>query len=105
MYNTYDVHFYASFALAQLWPNLQVNWDLIKREHKQFHGMLVDFYWLIILFQVVLQYMFRDTIGLETEKYRQSLYDGKSVKYKIKDSIPHDLGDPGIMMVMNTIKP
>lgn len=24
MYNTYDVHFYASFALAQLWPNLQV---------------------------------------------------------------------------------
>ncbi|XP_063822663.1 non-lysosomal glucosylceramidase isoform X1 [Ostrinia nubilalis] len=66
MYNTYDVHFYASFALAQLWPNLQV----------------------------VLQYMFRDTIGLETEKSRQTLYDGKSVKYKIKDSIPHDLGDP-----------
>lgn len=25
MYNTYDVHFYASFALAQLWPNLQVS--------------------------------------------------------------------------------
>ncbi|XP_063625252.1 non-lysosomal glucosylceramidase isoform X2 [Cydia splendana] len=66
MYNTYDVHFYASFALAQLWPNLQV----------------------------VLQYMFRDTIALETEKCRTSLYDGKSVKFKIKDSIPHDLGDP-----------
>ncbi|CAH2076649.1 unnamed protein product, partial [Iphiclides podalirius] len=66
MYNTYDVHFYASFALAQLWPNLQV----------------------------VLQYMFRDTIAMETVKCRQSLYDGKSVKFKIKDSIPHDLGDP-----------
>lgn len=66
MYNTYDVHFYASFALAQLWPNLQV----------------------------VLQYMFRDTIALETDKCRQSLYDGKSVKFKTKDSIPHDLGDP-----------
>ncbi|XP_072939317.1 non-lysosomal glucosylceramidase [Epargyreus clarus] len=66
MYNTYDVHFYASFALAQLWPNLQV----------------------------VLQYMYRDTIEMETTKYRQSLYDGKSVKFKIKDSIPHDLGDP-----------
>lgn len=66
MYNTYDVHFYASFALAQLWPNLQV----------------------------VLQYMFRDTIELETDKCRKSLYDGKSVKFKIKDSIPHDLGDP-----------
>ncbi|KAI8422581.1 hypothetical protein MSG28_006373 [Choristoneura fumiferana] len=66
MYNTYDVHFYASFALAQLWPNLQV----------------------------VLQYMFRDTIALETVKCRKSLYDGKTVKFKIKDSIPHDLGDP-----------
>ncbi|KAM3964246.1 LOW QUALITY PROTEIN: non-lysosomal glucosylceramidase-like [Aphomia sociella] len=66
MYNTYDVHFYASFALAQLWPNLQV----------------------------VLQYMFRDTITQESEKCRKSLYDGKSVKFKTKDSIPHDLGDP-----------
>ncbi|XP_026315900.1 non-lysosomal glucosylceramidase isoform X2 [Hyposmocoma kahamanoa] len=66
MYNTYDVHFYASFALAQLWPNLQV----------------------------VLQYMFRDTITMETEKSRRSLYNGKTVKFKIKDSIPHDLGDP-----------
>ncbi|XP_013187208.1 non-lysosomal glucosylceramidase [Amyelois transitella] len=66
MYNTYDVHFYASFALAQLWPNLQV----------------------------VLQYMYRDTITQETEKCRPSLYNGKTVKFKIKDSIPHDLGDP-----------
>ena len=39
--------------------------------------------------------MFRDTIELETEKCRPSLYNGKSVKFKIKDSIPHDLGDPG----------
>lgn len=39
--------------------------------------------------------MFRDSIALETEKCRISLYDGKTVKYKIKDSIPHDLGDPG----------
>ncbi|XP_053613198.1 non-lysosomal glucosylceramidase isoform X2 [Plodia interpunctella] len=66
MYNTYDVHFYASFALAQLWPNLQA----------------------------VLQYMFRDTITQESEKSRPSLYNGKTVKFKIKDSIPHDLGDP-----------
>ncbi|XP_045495199.1 non-lysosomal glucosylceramidase [Colias croceus] len=66
MYNTYDVHFYASFALAQLWPNLQV----------------------------VLQYMYRDAIVLETTQQRQSLYNGKYVKFKIKESIPHDLGDP-----------
>lgn len=25
MYNTYDVHFYASHALCALWPNLQVD--------------------------------------------------------------------------------
>ncbi|KOB68330.1 Non-lysosomal glucosylceramidase [Operophtera brumata] len=43
---------------------------------------------------VVLQYMYRDCIGMETQKTRTSLYDGKSVKFKIKDSIPHDLGDP-----------
>ncbi|XP_039751489.1 non-lysosomal glucosylceramidase isoform X2 [Pararge aegeria] len=66
MYNTYDVHFYASFALAQLWPNLQV----------------------------VLQYMYRDSIALESPKLRQSLYDGKSCKFKVKDTVPHDLGDP-----------
>ncbi|KAJ2950098.1 hypothetical protein O0L34_g11440 [Tuta absoluta] len=66
MYNTYDVHFYASFALAQLWPNLQV----------------------------VLQYMYRDTIEIESEKSRTSLYDGKYVKYKVKNSLPHDLGNP-----------
>ncbi|XP_045447405.1 non-lysosomal glucosylceramidase [Melitaea cinxia] len=66
MYNSYDVHFYASFALAQLWPNLQV----------------------------VLQYMFRDSITTETTKVRQTLYNGKTCKFKIKDSIPHDLGDP-----------
>ena len=25
MYNTYDVHFYASFALLMLWPQLQLS--------------------------------------------------------------------------------
>ena len=25
MYNTYDVHFYASFALAHLWPELEIS--------------------------------------------------------------------------------
>ncbi len=25
MYNTYDVHFYASFALLQLWPQLELS--------------------------------------------------------------------------------
>jgi hypothetical protein len=25
MYNTYDVHFYASFALVMLWPKLELS--------------------------------------------------------------------------------
>lgn len=45
--------------------------------------------------QIVVQYMFRDSIPLHTDKCRKSLYGGKSIPYKVKDSIPHDLGDPG----------
>lgn len=66
MYNTYDVHFYASAALSQLWPNLQVS----------------------------LQYDFRDAIGAEIAETRKQWYDGASVARKPVASVPHDLGDP-----------
>ncbi|XP_030242996.1 non-lysosomal glucosylceramidase isoform X1 [Drosophila navojoa] len=66
MYNTYDVHFYASPALAHLWPNLQVS----------------------------LQYDFKDAIGAELNDTRKMLYDGKVMPRKIKNCVPHDLGDP-----------
>ncbi|XP_058446852.1 non-lysosomal glucosylceramidase [Malaya genurostris] len=66
MYNTYDVHFYASHALASLWPNLQVS----------------------------LQYDYKDTIYREISEGRKNLYDGKVMPRKIKNSVPHDLGDP-----------
>lgn len=67
MYNTYDVHFYASFALAMNWPHLQM----------------------------VIQYDFKDSIPMEiTEKFT-TLSDGKCVERKVKNSVPHDLGDPG----------
>lgn len=39
--------------------------------------------------------MYRDSIAVESPKLRQSLYDGKSCKFKVKDTVPHDLGDPG----------
>ncbi|XP_062545738.1 non-lysosomal glucosylceramidase [Armigeres subalbatus] len=67
MYNTYDVHFYASHALASLWPNLQVS----------------------------LQYDYKDSINQEITEGRKHLYDGKIIPRKIKNSVPHDLGDPG----------
>lgn len=67
MYNTYDVHFYASFALAMLWPKLQE----------------------------VLQYDIRDTLEQENKTQRWHLYDGKSQDRKVKNTVPHDVGDPG----------
>ncbi|XP_065333183.1 non-lysosomal glucosylceramidase [Cloeon dipterum] len=66
MYNTYDVHFYASFALTQLWPQLQK----------------------------VLQYDIRDSISKEDLSRRKHLYDGQKAIRKSAGSVPHDVGDP-----------
>lgn len=66
MYNTYDVHYYASHALASLWPNLQIS----------------------------MQFDFRDSIKMEIPETRKHLYDGKWTSRKVQNSIPHDLGDP-----------
>lgn len=67
MYNTYDVHFYASFTLSQLWPELQA----------------------------CLQYDFRDTVLKSEPELRKHLMDGSMGCRKEVNSIPHDLGDPG----------
>lgn len=66
MYNTYDVHFNANFALLQLWPKLQLS----------------------------LQYEFADTIPIESKNDVKFLIDGKYAKQKAKNSLPHDIGDP-----------
>lgn len=67
MYNTYDVHFYASFALADLWPKLQ---------------------------QCV-QYDFRDAVTVVDNSWRWILYNGHIGHRKEANCIPHDIGDPG----------
>ena len=66
MYNTYDVHFNANFALLQLWPKLQLS----------------------------LQYEFSDTIPKESANSIKFLIDGKVSKQKAMNSLPHDIGDP-----------
>lgn len=66
MYNTYDVHFYASCSLISLWPKLQLS----------------------------LQYDFCDAIGTEDKTRTWFLYNGKHGYRKVKDTVPHDLGDP-----------
>ncbi|KAK6617312.1 hypothetical protein RUM44_005643 [Polyplax serrata] len=66
MYNTYDVHFYASFTLAMLWPNLQAS---VQRD-------------------------FCDTIRKEDRSRQWHLFNGDIGYRKVKMSMPHDLGDP-----------
>lgn len=44
--------------------------------------------------QVSLQYDFKDSITQEIPEVRKHLYDGKSCARKIKNTVPHDLGDP-----------
>lgn len=66
MYSTYDVHFYASFALSVLWPKLQA----------------------------VLQRDFCDTIAREDRHKQWHLFRGDITFRKKKNSVPHDLGDP-----------
>lgn len=66
MYNTYDVHFYASFALSQLWPKLQAS----------------------------IQYEFRDAIVKNISQPRWYLYNGQISARKTGGCMPHDVGEP-----------
>uniref|UniRef100_T1JDY2 Non-lysosomal glucosylceramidase n=1 Tax=Strigamia maritima TaxID=126957 RepID=T1JDY2_STRMM len=66
MYNTYDVHFYASFALAMLWPKLQLS----------------------------LQYDIMDATLSEDRRNTKFLMNGHTGLRKSINSVPHDIGDP-----------
>lgn len=66
MYNTYDVHFYASWALAQLWPELEL----------------------------ALQRDFAKAVLIEDEEDVLIMVSGKSAPHKVMGMIPHDLGGP-----------
>ena len=66
MYNTYDVHFYASFALTMLWPKLQLS----------------------------LQYDIADAVKFKDDNSRIHLFDGHRSARKVVDSVTHDIGDP-----------
>jgi non-lysosomal glucosylceramidase len=67
MYNTYDVHFYASFALAMLWPKLELSLqrDVAMATMKQYPEQ-----WEI-------------------------MHTGKIAMRKVKGAVPHDMGNPG----------
>eukprot|EP01117_Protostelium_nocturnum_P019878 TRINITY_DN871_c0_g3_i1.p1 TRINITY_DN871_c0_g3~~TRINITY_DN871_c0_g3_i1.p1 ORF type:complete len:499 (-),score=124.57 TRINITY_DN871_c0_g3_i1:24-1520(-) len=67
MYNTYDVHFYASFALIMNWPKLEL----------------------------ALQRDFAEATTSSTEERWTLLHSGEKGHRKIKGAVPHDLGNPG----------
>ncbi|XP_027405420.1 non-lysosomal glucosylceramidase isoform X2 [Bos indicus] len=66
MYNTYDVHFYASFALIMLWPKLELS----------------------------LQYDMALATLREDLTQRRFLMSGVTAPVKRRNVIPHDVGDP-----------
>jgi non-lysosomal glucosylceramidase len=66
MINTYDVHFYASFALAMLWPALELS---LQRDYAHSLGMVDE----------------------ETFTY---FFSGDKGPRKVRNVIPHDLGSP-----------
>jgi non-lysosomal glucosylceramidase len=66
MYNTYDVHFYASFALAMLWPEIEIG----------------------------LQRDFIHSLDVEHPEIYKMLLSGHIAPRKVRGSIPHDLGSP-----------
>ncbi|XP_053560394.1 non-lysosomal glucosylceramidase [Bombina bombina] len=66
MYNTYDVHFYASFALIMLWPQLELS----------------------------LQYDIAASVLQEDPENRRYLMSGSVAPVKTRNVVPHDVGDP-----------
>ncbi|XP_037772896.1 non-lysosomal glucosylceramidase-like [Penaeus monodon] len=66
MYNTYDVHFYASWALVMLWPELQKS----------------------------LQYDMAQWTTSADLTPRTHLFRGNKGVRKLANAVPHDIGDP-----------
>ncbi|MBN1120542.1 MAG: hypothetical protein JXJ17_05650 [Anaerolineae bacterium] len=66
MYNTYDVHFYASFALASLWPELELS----------------------------LQRDIARALTAEHPEELKMVLSGHRAPRKVRGAIPHDIGGP-----------
>ena len=66
MYNTYDVHFYASFALAMLWPQLELS----------------------------LQRDVIDVVASQDNQVRYLIGHNDKSQRKVRGAVPHDVGSP-----------
>jgi non-lysosomal glucosylceramidase len=67
MYNTYDVHFYASYALCMLWPKLELS---LQRDIAQ-------------------------SVRTDYPELHRLLFSGKLCPRKKRGIVPHDIGAPG----------
>jgi non-lysosomal glucosylceramidase len=66
MYNTYDVHFYASFALAMLWPEIELS----------------------------LQRDIARAVPVDQPEQRRMMYNGRLAPRKVSGAVSHDVGWP-----------
>jgi uncharacterized protein (DUF608 family) len=67
LYNTYDVHFYASFALIMLWPELELDLQ---------------------------RFIAKSCLTQDDEKI-QTLHSGQTVSRHVHSTVPHDVGCSG----------
>lgn len=79
MYNTYDVHFYASFALIMLWPLLELSLQ-----------MDVAIATMKVAIPAIRMPML--TLPQEHPETWQVLSTGKTAVRKAKGAVPHDMG-------------
>lgn len=96
MYNTYDVHYYASFALIMLWPKLALSlqYDIGTCKPDVMHKYLI---WnkqtnkkneQCFLFSA-------GSVVQQDPTERLYLMNGLCSPVKTKGVVPHDIGDPG----------
>lgn len=92
MYNTYDVHYYASFALIMLWPKLALSLQYDIGEHNPSvthkHLMKRAVFYHRGLFSA-------GSVVQQDLTERLYLMNGRCSPVKTKGVVPHDIGDPG----------
>lgn len=82
MCTTFDVHFYASWAVTNNWPMIEL-------------GIQLDFCETFRIFFLNCHYIILgDQIEREDLSVEKSMCEGKKMKIKSYARIPHDLGHP-----------
>lgn len=109
MYNTYDVHFYASFALIMLWPKLalSVQYDigelstvLLVFQQLSDYLYLIKKYYQGRFYSLIL--LSAGSVVNQDPTERLHLMSGRYSPVKAKNVVPHDVGDPGRRTIMSS---